>query len=554
MFSGPSARRLSLSVPLRTSLFRGAARESSAGIAYEGKGVTKTAVEVREDELVVRNSHVWRELQLILRQIKNHKLLFALLTFSWGLRIALAVQGGQLFWPDEKRYFRGLELYESLIKIDPRGALRALSHPDHIFFPLVACVPAAIHSLAVKLTGLNDSLWIGAAVLGLASVANISLVYALARRGGATGNEAFFAAFLMACANTMFYYSRHLLPYDASMVLALFALYVGIHKRTSALRSYLCGLVACMAFLIYFGSWPLATAVIFLHAISGETHLRDFVRRGLMCSLGFLLPFILISGSSLILRKSSQTPAALISGAIHFSNTAIQGDFAEGWSHPWEFLWHAEHLLLLVWAAGLALIVVRARKENKEAIRRGGMWSIGVTTIYLLLVLTSNILHKFVVYGRNDREMVPFLCLATACAFFSLPARLNMFVYSTSAVVLVQGAMSLAPSFMLKFPREIDQRVVHEYGSVRHETTIFDVRPQAYSDDDPGARYVLLNAQILYPIKGVNNPPPGRLIFRVPHPLKFIPYQYEGYAPPERRVLRTSDISVQLIETLEDPW
>src|SRR5262249_33655476 len=154
--------------------------------------------------------------------------------------------------------------------------------------------------------------------------------------------------------------------------------------------------------------WALVAALILLHVISGEIHPKDFLRRGLNCSLGFLLPIILVSGSSLILGKS------FISAAISFSNLARlqeQGDFAEGWSHPWEFLWHTEHLLLLFWAAGLALILVGARKVSKEAVYRGRLWLIGVTTIYLLLILQSNILHGLVLYGRTDRQMVPFMCL-----------------------------------------------------------------------------------------------------------------------------------------------
>ena len=35
---------------------------------------------------------------------------------------------------------------------------------------------------------------------------------------------------------------------------------------------------------------------------------------------------------------------------------------------------------------------------------------------------------------------------------------------------------------------------------------------------------------------------------RFPHPLQFLPYQYEGFEPMERQVLRNNDIAMRLID------
>jgi hypothetical protein len=37
-------------------------------------------------------------------------------------------------------------------------------------------------------------------------------------------------------------------------------------------------------------------------------------------------------------------------------------------------------------------------------------------------------------------------------------------------------------------------------------------------------------------------------VYEAPHPLTFLPYQYEGYTPEQRRVLRSTDISMRLID------
>ena len=36
-----------------------------------------------------------------------------------------------------------------------------------------------------------------------------------------------------------------------------------------------------------------------------------------------------------------------------------------------------------------------------------------------------------------------------------------------------------------------------------------------------------------------------REVASAPHPLEFLPYQYEGYADSERRLLRSSDIRMR---------
>ncbi len=48
---------------------------------------------------------------------------------------------------------------------------------------------------------------------------------------------------------------------------------------------------------------------------------------------------------------------------------------------------------------------------------------------------------------------------------------------------------------------------------------------------------------------GVKSEPTGRVLFRTAHPLQFLPYQYEGYVPVERALLRSNDISIRLVDT-----
>jgi hypothetical protein len=61
-----------------------------------------------------------------------------------------------------------------------------------------------------------------------------------------------------------------------------------------------------------------------------------------------------------------------------------------------------------------------------------------------------------------------------------------------------------------------------------------------------------VNAERFYPSPpAVQLPPDYALLAAAPHPLQFLPYQYEGYDPSQREVLRSSDIRMRLL--LVDP-
>ncbi|PYR76932.1 MAG: hypothetical protein DMF87_17070 [Acidobacteria bacterium] len=61
---------------------------------------------------------------------------------------------------------------------------------------------------------------------------------------------------------------------------------------------------------------------------------------------------------------------------------------------------------------------------------------------------------------------------------------------------------------------------------------------------------MLFNAQHLYHPRAPRPPLPPTLleVVRFRHPLQFFPYQYEGFEPAERQVLRGNDIAMRLVD------
>ena len=97
-----------------------------------------------------------------------------------------------------------------------------------------------------------------------------------------------------------------------------------------------------------------------------------------------------------------------------------------------------------------------------------------------------------------------------------------------------------------RFPRDVISEIESKYGPVDFGASI---EGPPLAREHVKSRWLLLNAQHLYHARAPRSvPPAGTEVMRFPHPLQFLPYQYEGLRPTEREVLRGSDISMRLID------
>jgi len=225
--------------------------------------------------------------------------LVLLLAVASLLRLVLVVQGGQLYWPDERLYTQVLDIFD-LHRGHPFDIVKALvSTQDHLGFALISAIPAGVQFAighALSRTG-NGLMILPGAVLSQASVLSIALVYAIARRAGRDTAEALLAAVLMAAATTQFYYARHLLPYDSSLALGLLALWCALGRTRR--DSIACGAAASAAFITYNGYWLLVGMVLVMHVAqqgaagreqgAGTWDLGSGIRRAILAGIGFLL-------------------------------------------------------------------------------------------------------------------------------------------------------------------------------------------------------------------------------------------------------------------------
>ena len=211
-----------------------------------------------------------------------------------------------------------------------------------------------------------------------------------------------------------------------------------------------------------------------------------------------------------------------------YSCWSPRGDFSEGWSLPFEFFWHAEHGLAIVWilavAGGLHGAVTRRNRSNVPLA--------AVLFIYGTLVIASVGFEIFVVYGRTARQLVPFLSLIAAEQLYraarTVP-RMNRTIRVAAALILVQTLVNWRTPFSQIFPAE------------------FRDRARTIAAAQGSERIDFLFVEHIYPVPALKLREEMTPILRTPHPLEFLPYQYEGYSPRDRAVLRAADISMRAV-------
>ena len=254
------------------------------------------------------------------------------------------------------------------------------------------------------------------------------------------------------------------------------------------------------------------------------------IHRGFRTVVGLATPLILMVG------LNAAAGGRLIANTRSFMTDVNQGVFAEGWRVPFEYLWEAEHGLLLLWIVAVVICVVAWRRWLDVPRVRVGL--MGALFIYGTLAVSSTGFEVFVVYGRLARQLVPFFCLVSAAvlaqAIARRPAVARLAFPLLAAAIVIQAAVNARPVFAQQFPREFIPRGEDAAGRLG------------------ASRATPLYATHLYPPAAVDVPAGHVEAIAAAHPLQFRPYQYEGFTPQERQFLRSADIRMRMLIPADD--
>lgn len=458
------------------------------------------------------------------------RLFFGVLAISLILRLVIVVRGGQFFWGDEKRFLAGenaWKLWETGQGLQA-GLRELLGGADHLGFKVLTLLPAWVQR------HVGGGYLTSSALLSLLSFLNIIWVWLIARRLGAGPREAFWAALAMAGANSMFYWARHMMPYDAALCWALACLYVGVKPAAKFRDSVLAGVLGCIAFVSYNGYWSIVACVLVAHVLVAMPAWWDLTKRALGGLLGLVGSFVIM-----VVVVSHAMEVNLMDDYVSFSETIYQGDFREGALVFFDYLWRTEGGTALVWLLALLVSGWLINRADLPSRRRGAVWVGCIVALMAILIIGANVMEKFVVYGRLARQVAPFCALLvgwTAGQIFKGETRPGRFEWVTLTALVLCAAWSMATPIRQLYPVTFHRRSLAPLAEYRKQ------HPEI-----PADKFKYLYLGFIWPEADRTVPPPHEVLLESRHPLAWRPYLYEGFSRVQRDQIEGTDIRMRLI-------
>ena len=474
---------------------------------------------------------------------KKYFFVISILFFSSILRWVLILKGGQFYFPDENRYGIAQDTIALLLAEKIKTALLTLlGELAHVGFKITALFPAFLENK------FGTTLALPAIFFSFFSILSLLLIWKIALRASGQIRVANYALFIAACSQVLLYYSRHLFPYDEAMFFGLFALYVALKNNVSPSTFYWCGVISFLCLVSYNGYWPIAGFAMIVNLFYGKREEYWLLKRPAILGLGFFTPLVILLGVCFMVGKD------FFSDYQVYLQKIVQGSFNEGWSLPFEYFWHAEHLfIVIVGLLAFTALFLFLKQRNKFPFKKNALdigendfrinskyLSValgGTLFIYLCLIIPSNLTHTFVVYARTARQLMPFLALSAAYGLYYLRSWKfgGRWLANTVIVVLfVQAAWNYRLEYNIVYPRQFLQEIQERYPDFKVSSKMMRFYAPLVCQN---SGLLVVNFHYIYdwsqPLPSVR----GDVLGRTPHPINFLPYQYDGYTPEQRQAI-----------------
>jgi hypothetical protein len=460
----------------------------------------------------------------------------AVLLVTVATRIILVERGGQHFFYDEGKFGTAKEAAAILAKghvveavvyaIEPHVSTFA----DHIGFKLFGIFP----SLVEARFGLDDR--VPAYFFSIFSALNVVLIAAIAYR--LSGSRRAFDLTLLAAAMSaaLFVYSRFLVPYDLSLFFALLAIWVGVKRPASYVRSAFVGILAAWSFFCYYGHWQIFGAAVLVHGLwLGGTPL-GILKRLFAAAVGAAAVVLALSGIS---HLGAGTLFKDMAEITKYQNVG-SADFRSG-INSWLYLFYAERAALFIWllAIGCALWLQFGEKPRggRKFLTPLTLIAAGFLAIYAVFILNSDIRHNLIVHGRHSRQLLPFLLVGFGLGLDKVCGRSrypHLIVAAAGAALVLNALVTFSTPLSQEFPLAFKARA----------EKVLKALP-AITDGKSYYRLVNVDHFIFEP--EILRDKPMETLLASPHPLQYLPYLYEGESREMKRLRLSVDHRMRLV-------
>jgi len=386
---------------------------------------------------------------------------------------------------------------------------------------------------------------------------------------------AVFAAMIYAFLANTNMYIRHVLPYDISLMVFLFALYLVLKKldKSGKLDLQTCiitGLLTGFAFSAYYAYYLFPVLIFLLIVFSGNDPIVS--RSKALNAIGFGVSAVSIPvlyESIAFFGNSSYLQALFL-----VAESKYYGENDEGFTFLFKYLIEVESLIGIFLLTGIIFYYVGLFKDSFRAKFKNlrddslGLLLVGIFLGYLIHAVLTDVFHSKVFYGRILHIYLPFLVLAIVGLIKQLAQyKFRMGLYSVMFVVSLISFFTFSSTYYsLAYPRD----VLHEQGinieNVPYENIINEVTPYLiYASPNPacdateqtrasGRKYKLINFSNVhaYTARDTMTYIPGeneKLVYDQQHFRSYSAYTYEELFR-QRDFFEKKKLNVRVYEVL----
>ena len=508
--------------------------------------------------------------------MKKKYLIIAFILLLGFYRTSLLCRGAMAF-PDESRYGYSIYALDCLRNQDFKGFLSNIfitqARPGDAILHLI---PAGVQGILYQTAGWDPRLPVSLLIPQLLNLLISLLLPLVFYRLSLILLKGFHPAFsatvvysLLANSNI---YVRHLLPYDAALLIFLSALFYVLKGNRSTevpvKTAGIAGILAALGFLTYPGYYygPVLVWGALMIRGGGKRPDKIIAKSTAVFAASLALVMLMFEG----LARSGGS--SYLNNAMGLSATITQGSFEEGFTFGFKYLIQVEGII------GLLLIICFLGYVglNVRELTRQGPKKLPKDDVFLLFILSgtgflihaslSAIFHKMVFYGRLLHLYLPFLVWVGFKGLESLKASGWR---KASYAVMIAGSVASFSFFAfsygsLAYPRGVLYRYRILWPGLDSEKVFFERHPAKRVIAPPSPKIkgidpakldtslTMVNAGYFYPVKGPYEPyfPPDHQvkIFTGRHFLTFPAYIFEGYSMAERTIMRKQNINISVFK------
>lgn len=514
------------------------------------------------------------------RFLQKKNIIFILIGILAIYRLTLIDKGTFAFY-DETRYVSALNAVQKVFELDFAGFCFEVSNTDGRPGDVLTRIPPAFIQCGIlKTTGIPlenpHSLLIPVLFNVVVSLLISFVFYQIILL---LFNADYFVAiigttiFSLLVTNNL--YIRHILPYDTSLLLALFILcfLLSTHKKNASIISIrsveIIGFLAGFQYSIYPGHYYFValfgTLIFFLD--KDDLLSKDKIKKIFCYGLAISSVLLFFQALSMVGNNS------FIAGSTRISQTITQGSFEEGLTFIGKYLLQVEkpvgYVLLAATLFFIILSIVKTYKHGINYLRNEGELNLIVLIMlvgYIFHGSLSTIFHKMVFHGRIIHIYFPFIVLATLAIVEASPLsalqRRGVY-YGLTSLSIISFTIFNTQYYSLAYPRDVlYDNGINIYTSVYPEHFVTET-PMVFPYYSPppldsaslkpytnGKFYSVVNSCFFYPVYDQYIPykpnPNEKLVFEGEHFLGFLAYSYEGHNIHDRNLLQERKYKVKI--------